>query len=114
MSALISSAACGADLLALDVARHAGIRRRLILPFAIDRFRESSVVDRPGNWGPLFDGLIADATAHDDLVILEAGDGDEAFAATNLAILDEGERLAPSSARAGARSSFGTAHRGAR
>jgi hypothetical protein len=94
VSALIASAACGADLLALDVARHAGIRRRLILPFEIDRFRESSVVDRPGNWGPLFDGLVADAAAHDDLVILEAGDGDQAFAATNLAILDEGERLA--------------------
>jgi hypothetical protein len=94
VSALIASGACGADLLGLDVARHAGIRRRLILPFAIDRFRESSVVDRPGNWGPLFDDLIADAAAHDDLVILEAGDGDQAFAATNLAILDEGERLA--------------------
>ena len=94
VSALISSGACGADLLALDAARHAGIRRRLILPFAVDRFRESSVVDRPGDWGPLFDGLVADAAAHDDLLILEAGDGDQAFAATNLAILDEGERLA--------------------
>jgi hypothetical protein len=52
------------------------------------------VVDRPGDWGPLFDGLVADAAAHDDLVILDAGDGDQAFAATNLAILDEGERLA--------------------
>ena len=94
VSALISSGACGADLLALDVARRAGIRRRLILPFAVDRFKETSVVDRPGHWGALFDGLIADAAADDDLVILEAGDGDEAFAATNLAILDEGERLA--------------------
>ena len=94
VSALISSGACGADLLALDVARRAGIRRRVILPFAVDHFRESSVVDRPGNWGALFDGLIADAVAHDDLVILEAGDADQAFAATNLAILDEGERLA--------------------
>lgn len=52
------------------------------------------MVDRPGDWGRLFDGLVADAAAHDDLLILEAGDGDQAFAATNLAILDEGERLA--------------------
>ena len=66
----------------------------MILPFAVDRFRETSVVDRPGDWGALFDGLVADATAHGDLVILEAGDGDQAFAATNLAILAEGERLA--------------------
>jgi hypothetical protein len=94
VSALVSSGACGTDLLALEAARHAGIRRRLILPFAIDRFREASVVDRPGNWGALFDGLVADAVAQGDLVILEAGDGDAAFAATNLAILDEGERLA--------------------
>ena len=94
VSALISSGACGADLLALDAAREAGIRRRVILPFAVDRFRETSVVDRPGDWGALFDGLVADAAAHDDLVILEAGDGDQAFAATNLAILDDGERVA--------------------
>jgi hypothetical protein len=60
------------------VARRAGIRRRVILPFAVDRFRETSVVDRPGNWGPLFDGLVADAAAHGDLVILEAGEGDQA------------------------------------
>jgi hypothetical protein len=51
-------------------------------------------MDRPGNWGPLFDGLVAEAAAHGDLVILEAGEGDQAFAATNLAILAEGERLA--------------------
>jgi hypothetical protein len=94
VSAVISSGACGADLLALDVARRAGIRRRVILPFAVDRFREMSVVDRPGEWGALFDGLVADAATHGDLVILEAGDGDQAFAATNLAILAEGERLA--------------------
>lgn len=52
------------------------------------------MADRPGDWGALFDDLVADAAAHNDLVILEAGDGDQAFAATNLAILDEGERLA--------------------
>ena len=94
VSAVVSSAACGADLLALDVARRAGIRRRVILPFAVDRFRETSVVDRPGDWGALFDGLVADAAAQADLVILEAGEGDKAFGAANLAILDEGERLA--------------------
>jgi len=94
VSALISSGACGADLLALEAARGAGIRRRVILPFEIDRFRETSVMDRPGDWGSLFDALVADAGVHDDLVILEAGEGEQAFAATNFAILDEGERLA--------------------
>lgn len=94
VSAIISSGACGADLLALDAARDAGIRRRVILPFEIDRFKKTSVMDRPGDWAALFDGLVADADVHHDLVILTAGEGDQAFAATNLAILDEGERLA--------------------
>ncbi len=34
--ALVSSAACGADLLALDEAGALGIRRRVVLPFDAD------------------------------------------------------------------------------
>ena len=94
VSALVCSGACGADLLALEAARALGIRRRMVLPFAVDRFRAVSVVDRPGDWGPLFDELVAVAGAHGDLVVLDAGEGDAAFAATNVAILAEGERLA--------------------
>jgi hypothetical protein len=97
VSAVVSSAACGADLLALDAARALGIRRRLVLPFAADRFRRTSVVDRPGDWGPLFDELMADAKACRDLVVLGAGGSDDAFAKTNVAILDEGDALAVSS-----------------
>ena len=44
---VVASAACGSDLLALDVASVLGIRTRIILPFAPDVFRETSVVDRP-------------------------------------------------------------------
>src|SRR5947209_15289312 len=46
--ALVCSAACGASLLALEEAGRLGIRRRIVLPFSPDRFRETSVVDRPG------------------------------------------------------------------
>jgi len=53
--ALVCSAACGADLVALEQAKHLGLRRRVVLPFAPERFRETSVVDRPGNWGSLYD-----------------------------------------------------------
>ena len=49
--ALVSSAACGADLIALDEAGALGIRRRVILPFDRRRFRETSVIDRPGRLG---------------------------------------------------------------
>ena len=51
VTTLVCSAACGADLLALAAARDLGIRRRVILPFTRERFRVTSVVDRPGDWG---------------------------------------------------------------
>lgn len=45
---VVASAACGSDLLALDAASAIGIRTRIVLPFAPEVFRETSVVDRPG------------------------------------------------------------------
>jgi hypothetical protein len=92
--ALVSSGACGADLLALEAARALGIRRRIVLPFAVDRFRTTSVVDRPGDWGALFDELVADARSRGDLVVLNLGEGDDAYAKANDAIVDEGDALA--------------------
>jgi hypothetical protein len=41
-TALVCSGACGADLLALDVAGALGLRRRLVLPFEPDRFHQNS------------------------------------------------------------------------
>src|SRR5688572_14676271 len=55
---LIASAACGADLIALDAALESGLRCRVVLPFEPDKFRETSVVDRPGEWGPIYDKAI--------------------------------------------------------
>ena len=62
--ALVCSAACGADLLALDAAGELGIRARIVLPFRADRFRETSVLDRPNRefWGSLFDRVTAAAS----------------------------------------------------
>ena len=57
VTTFVCSAACGADLLALAAARDLGIRRRVILPFTRERFRVTSVVDRPGDWGPLFNAV---------------------------------------------------------
>ena len=48
--ALVSSAACGADLIALEEAGRLGLRRKVVLPFSRAKFRSTSVVDRPGNW----------------------------------------------------------------
>jgi tetratricopeptide (TPR) repeat protein len=97
---LVSSAACGADLLALDEAAKLGIARRIVLPFARDKFRASSVVDRPGTWGALFDRLVGQAERDGALVVLDAGEGDEAYAAANGAILDEAQRAGAGAAEA--------------
>jgi hypothetical protein len=66
---LVCAAACGADLIALEQASELGIRCRIVLPFAVDEFRRSSVVDRPGEWGPLFDAVVESATLRNDLVL---------------------------------------------
>jgi hypothetical protein len=102
-AALVCSAACGADLVALEEAERLGLRRRIVLPFAPERFRETSVVDRPDEWGPAFDRLVAAVGAACDLVVLDAGEGDAAYAAANEAIVREAQALA--------RGSGGAAHR---
>lgn len=95
---LVSSAANGADLVALRVARARGIRTRIVLPFAVSRFREVSVVDRPGGelWGWLFDDLVEEARAAGDLVVLSARgkSHQDAFSAANQRIIDEAIALA--------------------
>ena len=92
---IVASAACGADLIAAQLAGELGIRARIVLPFAPEDFRESSVTDRPGNWADAFDLAIARARATDDLVVLHrAGSGGPAYAAASSAILDEAIRVA--------------------
>jgi hypothetical protein len=96
-TALVCSAACGADLLALEEAKQLGLRRRIVLPFPPERFRQTSVVDRPGDWGPLFDRLVATAKAEGDLVVLGDQEGETAYAAANEAIVCEAQAIAQSS-----------------
>ena len=89
---VVCSAACGADLLALDIASVMGIRARIVLPFAPDVFRETSVVDRPhpAYWGNLYDRLIAAARERDDLIVLDGDRKDpHAYVAANQAIISE-------------------------
>ena len=92
--AVVCSAACGADLLALAVAGDLGIRRRAVLPVETARFRQTSVADRPGDWAPLFDRIAADLRDHDDLVTLESGgDDSQGYFDTNNRILDEAQSI---------------------
>jgi hypothetical protein len=92
---LVCSAACGSDLLALEIASELGIRRRVVLPFARPLFRKTSVADRPGDWDERFDRALDEVERQGDLVILGYEQSDAAaYARTNAAIVDEALRIA--------------------
>jgi hypothetical protein len=97
---VVSSAACGADLIALEIAEELHLGRRIVLPFDARRFRDVSVTDRPGDWGAAFDRIVESARAAGDLMILDppdgaaAADNDVADLAATEAILDETKRQA--------------------
>ena len=85
---LICSAACGADILALEAAKKLAIPATIVLPFVPDIFRNISVTDRPGNWGERYDLLVK--VAHDRDALIELGfdaDDENAFSKTNSRII---------------------------
>jgi hypothetical protein len=88
-TALVSSAACGADLLALEEAGKLGLRRRVVLPFDRENFRSTSVTDRPGNWGALYDAVLDKVQGLGDLVILPPVPKEKAYLETNHHIISE-------------------------
>lgn len=94
-SAMVCSASCGADLIALQVAGTLKLRRRIVLPFAPEKFRRTSVTDRPDErWGELFDQVISEVKAAGELVVLtEQGEDAQSYAAANAAILREAQTL---------------------
>lgn len=91
---LVCSAACGSDLLALDIAGELGMRRRIVLPFEPERFRRVSVTDRPGDWGRLFDRVLDEVGLPNVLILTGTGENDELFHETNAVMLDEALALA--------------------
>ncbi|HEX8705618.1 MAG TPA: hypothetical protein VF815_42685 [Myxococcaceae bacterium] len=97
-SALVCSACCGADLIALQVAGAQKLRRRIVLPFAPEQFRQTSVTDRPDErWGALFDRTLAEVQTAGELVVLsDPGDDAQAYAAANVTILQEAQALCSS------------------
>ena len=94
-TAVVSAAACGADILALEAAGELGLRRRIILPYDKKSFRASSVADRGGDWGERFDRIVAEVEAQGDLVeYFYDKDQEDTYYATNHDILDEAEEIA--------------------
>jgi len=94
--ALVCSAACGADLIALETAQQMGLPTRIVLPFSAARFRETSVVDRPHPefWGSMFDRATSAARAHGNLIELDAVEADDAYSMANGVIIREARKLA--------------------
>jgi hypothetical protein len=97
--ALVCSAACGADLVALEAAMALKIPVTIVLPFAPEQFRETSVVDRPGNWGWRYDAVMQRAThsaTTDRIHVIElpAGGDDDAYQEATDAILEDAQKLA--------------------
>ncbi|HEY7780604.1 MAG TPA: hypothetical protein VIC85_10390 [Ktedonobacterales bacterium] len=99
---VVCSAACGADLLALEVAGALGLRRRIVLPFDQEAFRAASVVDRPGDWGPVYDRVRDEVEARGDLRVLQTPPPRHAgYVRVVTAILDEAITLASAAAHTG-------------
>jgi hypothetical protein len=84
---LVCSAACGADLLSLDVARQTAVPSLIVLPYEKDRFRRDSVNSRPGQWAPLFDAVVSDAEARGCLVIITPPPGTSPYDAATREIV---------------------------
>ena len=90
---LVCSAACGADLIALEIAVRCHIDRRIVLPFEVDRFRATSVNDRPGSWGHVFDAVLA-ATDPQRVIVMPPVHGDEeAYELTAIELVNLARRI---------------------
>ena len=86
---LVCSAACGTDLLALNVAQELGIHPHIVLPFPRDQFRAASVVDRGEDWGAVFDTIIDRVEAQGDVIVLGyAPENETAYVETNQVLLE--------------------------
>ena len=71
------------------------MRRRVVLPFGCEKFREISVTDRPGDWAPVYDRVLDEIDRTGDVITLEGrADGDDAYLAVNERIFRQAEMLA--------------------
>jgi hypothetical protein len=92
---LVCAAASGADLLALESASKLNIDFRIVLPFAPDRFRLTSVVDSSAEWGAIFDLAVRKAESTGNLVVLDKDLADEdAYKHATEVILAEANKVA--------------------
>jgi uncharacterized protein YheU (UPF0270 family) len=87
--ALVRATACGTELLALSEASKLGLRSRVVLPYGREKFLTTSVTDRQGDWGPLYDKLLNEVEKSGDLIVIHTNSEGTAYGETNQSILDE-------------------------
>ena len=94
---LVCSAACGADIVALEVAVELGLRLVIVLPFERDRFRATSVADRGEAWGARFDALLDEPNSQREVIVLTRAPGsdDAAYAQATKRLITEANQRAP-------------------
>ncbi|MDH4195513.1 MAG: hypothetical protein OEY80_13695 [Nitrospirota bacterium] len=107
---VVSSAACGADLIVLHVAHRLGIRTLVVLPFSPELFRRHSVMDRPSSaawdWGKLYDQMIEKVRKAGDLKILKGTpESHLGYQAVNRALVAEAMALGKQESARGRESS---------
>ena len=93
-SVLVASAACGADIIAHEVAGELGIRRVLLLPTEPTTFRLHSVTDRGAGWGERFDLLLHEVTMQGDVRVLRLDASSDSYIRANETLLDVAEGVA--------------------
>jgi hypothetical protein len=86
---VVCSAACGADILALEGAAQLGLPRLVVLPFSRQQFRATSVADRGEEWGRRFDTILQQLPGGAIVELNLSPDNAEAYATVNSKILDE-------------------------
>lgn len=91
---IVCGAACGADLIALDVAGELGLHCRIILSSEPENFRKTSVTDRPGDWGKIFDEIYRTLKDSGNVVLLKSNaHNDDIYIEANEKIIDEAVSL---------------------
>lgn len=91
---LVSAAARGADILAIEAAHALQISNRIILPFEKENFRRTSVADGGANWELRFDSVIREAEEGGRLIVIAADPSTSPYRAANHEIVREARRRA--------------------
>jgi len=97
---LVSSAARGADILAIEVAHALGIPNLIILPFEKEKFRRTSVTDGTqaeqgvANWGRRFDSVMREAEERGQVIVIAADPSMSPYRAATHEIVREAKKRA--------------------